>query len=215
MRSEFVTLLKANVCLLLLPQPLCHTCHVAKPLRSKHCRVTRTCVLMFDHHCPFVGATIGIYNYPYFFIFLGTLAWIHVAFIFNMTMFIHRSPKMPWGWFLLGLFHSVHVLPTVGIFVYHTQLSLLNLTTNEHIGMSKYEYLMEKTGNRKQFRNPWFKSYLHNLLERLSPSHEIYLLPRQYQPEYTIRQSAIAQADDEVGDKAETRKLLSVFDSVV
>jgi palmitoyltransferase ZDHHC13/17 len=41
---------------------LCHSCHIARPLRSKHCRITGTCVLAFDHHCPFVGATVGLYN---------------------------------------------------------------------------------------------------------------------------------------------------------
>jgi palmitoyltransferase ZDHHC13/17 len=170
---------------------------------------------MFDHHCPFVGATVGLYNYPYFYILLGSLAFVHVAFIFNLTMFIHRSPTMPWGWFLLGIFHSVHVLPTVGMFVYHTQLSLLNLTTNEHIGMSKYEYLTEKIGNRKQFHNPWFKSYLHNMLDRLSPSPEIYLLPQQYQSQTTVSQYAANQTGDDVEAKAEKRKLLSLFDDVV
>jgi len=36
-----------------LPQ-LCHSCHIARPHRSKHCRIARKCVLVFDHYCPFV-----------------------------------------------------------------------------------------------------------------------------------------------------------------
>lgn len=29
--------------------PVCHTCRVQKPLRSKHCKVARKCVCKFDH----------------------------------------------------------------------------------------------------------------------------------------------------------------------
>jgi len=29
--------------------PVCHTCRVQKPLRSKHCKVLRKCVCKFDH----------------------------------------------------------------------------------------------------------------------------------------------------------------------
>lgn len=32
-----------------LDRPLCHTCHVQRPLRAKHCRVCKTCVRLFDH----------------------------------------------------------------------------------------------------------------------------------------------------------------------
>lgn len=32
-----------------LERPLCHSCHVQRPLRSKHCRVCKTCIHQFDH----------------------------------------------------------------------------------------------------------------------------------------------------------------------
>lgn len=166
-------------------QALCHTCHIARPLRSKHCRVTRSCVLMFDHHCPFVGNTVGLYNYPYFYVFLCNLAFVHVGFIFNWVLFLHRSPTMPWFWLFLGIFQAMHILPCGGMFLYHTQLSIANLTTNEQMNVGRYDYLNEKTTNStghttRRFKNPWAKSHFRNLLDRLSPTEEMYMLPEHY-----------------------------------
>ena len=140
---------------------------------------------MFDHNCPFVGNTVGLFNYPYFYTFLFNLAVMHVGFIVNWILFLHRSPTMPWGLLFWGVFQGMHILPAGGMFLYHTQLSISNLTTNEHMNITRYDYLNETTtasnGQKtRRFRNPWFRSYFRNLLDRLSPTDELYVLPEHY-----------------------------------
>ena len=47
---------------------LCHTCMIVRPLRSKHSPALAVdkCVPRFDHHCPWVGNTVGFENHPMF-----------------------------------------------------------------------------------------------------------------------------------------------------
>mmetsp|Transcript_133691 Transcript_133691/g.198727 ORF Transcript_133691/g.198727 Transcript_133691/m.198727 type:complete len:660 (+) Transcript_133691:163-2142(+) len=168
-------------------QPLCHTCHIARPLRSKHCRVVRKCVLVFDHYCPFVDNTIGLMNYRFFYLFLTFMTLAGCSFILTLYMYLSRykanGNSMPWMTLLIGLEVSITTLPLGGMFAYHTQLCMVNLTTNEHLNVRKYKYLYptsSKSGKR-HYRNPWFKGWMGNFMDRMQPSDRCYLITNEQQ----------------------------------
>jgi hypothetical protein len=56
------------------PGQTCHTCHLLKPARSKHCSICKRCVAKMDHHCIFINRCVGYGNHHYFLLLLLTTA---------------------------------------------------------------------------------------------------------------------------------------------
>ncbi|CED85617.1 DHHC-type Zn-finger proteins [Phaffia rhodozyma] len=48
----------------------CRKCGGAKPERTHHCSICKTCILKFDHHCPWVNQCIGLRNETHFILFM-------------------------------------------------------------------------------------------------------------------------------------------------
>jgi len=156
--------------------PLCHSCHIARPHRSKHCRVLNRCVLLFDHHCPFVGTTIGLYNYKYFYMFVVMFTITEILFGTTGILYLKRAPEnagIEVTKLIVGLYFSIYMLMTGGLSIYHTQLVRRNLTTNEHQNARKYKYLKDEMG---AFRNPYNRGCFKNFASRLFPGKDSYML---------------------------------------
>eukprot|EP00574_Skeletonema_japonicum_P008687 CAMPEP_0201729680 /NCGR_PEP_ID=MMETSP0593-20130828/19736_1 /ASSEMBLY_ACC=CAM_ASM_000672 /TAXON_ID=267983 /ORGANISM="Skeletonema japonicum, Strain CCMP2506" /LENGTH=785 /DNA_ID=CAMNT_0048222065 /DNA_START=74 /DNA_END=2431 /DNA_ORIENTATION=- len=151
--------------------PLCHTCRIVKPMRSKHCRVSRRCVLNFDHHCPFVGTTIGLYNYIYFYLFLVCFCLMESGMITSLIIFIHRSKIFPKTIAFVGGYLALYFFPVLMMVIYHTQLLCKNITTNEQINARKYRYFWD---NNRKFQNPFDQGIITNVLQKLSPCRDAY-----------------------------------------
>jgi len=48
----------------------CGRDEIVKPFRAHHCRICGTCVLKYDHHCPWIGQCVGARNHKFFVNFL-------------------------------------------------------------------------------------------------------------------------------------------------
>lgn len=54
----------------------CFSCQIWRPFRAVHCDACDCCVMELDHHCPWLGTCIGLYNYRHFLLFVNLLFWL-------------------------------------------------------------------------------------------------------------------------------------------
>lgn len=87
---------------------------------------------------------------------------------------------VPWLTLLLGLEICFIIFPVGGLCIYHTQLSIVNLTTNEHMNVRRYKYLYPVVRGKRQYKNPWFKGFFGNFMDRMSPSKACYEVPEDH-----------------------------------
>lgn len=135
---------------LLLKQKFCHTCCVFRPPRSKHCAYCDNCVLRFDHHCTWLGNCIGLHNYRYFLCLIYTGNAFLANAINSVFMAIGAQAVQLYGEdagfidslstmteepvLLLFLLYCVALWVALTLLsIYHTVVTLRNLTTNEHV----------------------------------------------------------------------------------
>jgi hypothetical protein len=112
------------------------------------------------------------------------MTWCCISFAITLSIYLQR--RFSWFLCIFGIYLSTFILFGGGMLVYHTQLSMLNLTTNEHINISRYNYLK---GERGEYKNPFSRGWLNNFVSRFHPSPFAYTLTRttatpqqQYEP---------------------------------
>mmetsp|Transcript_9947 Transcript_9947/g.12926 ORF Transcript_9947/g.12926 Transcript_9947/m.12926 type:complete len:653 (+) Transcript_9947:333-2291(+) len=153
---------------------LCHSCHIIKPYRSKHCRIMRRCVLMFDHYCPFVGNCIGLYNYAYFYFYCLFFVIADASLVATSVIYLRRVDNDLFT-LIVTIYVGLYIIPSGFMVFYHSGLILKNLTTNEQENAFRYSHFRDPSTGR--IRNPFDQGYLRNILLRFFPSEETYQLP--------------------------------------
>ena len=63
----------------------CDFCSSKKFIRSSHCRTCNKCILLRDHHCPYIANCVGFKNMQYF---LNFLFWADFGLLFYVISFI-------------------------------------------------------------------------------------------------------------------------------
>ena len=169
--------------------PLCHTCHIVRPLRSKHCTVQKRCVAAFDHFCPYVNNTMGARNYKYFILFMAFgLVGVSMTAVacLQYLLLVGRS-----NWIVFQLVDYI-VFTTFGVTMngYHAHLVTHNLTTNEHINKTRYHYLKDDAG---RFSNAFDRGCLANIADFWGRAANCEANPYYYTDRYNQKEAAGAK----------------------
>ena len=103
-----------------------------------------------------------------------------IGFLITLGIYLHRQPSMPWGLLAGGIYIGLFIFPSGGMCIYHTQLMLVNLTTNEHQNIMRYKYIFDSEKGR--YRNLFNRGFRNNVLDRFFPSESSYTLPEGESP---------------------------------
>ncbi|KNC51538.1 palmitoyltransferase ZDHHC9 [Thecamonas trahens ATCC 50062] len=126
----------------------CHACRVYRPPRASHCSRCSTCVLKFDHHCPWLGTCIGECNYHAFLTYLALTLVLTLHTVLVCVMVILRlGLSAPFGQgysmgeVLRRVPMAIVLIPYAGLvclavgslFSFHLYLIACNMTTAEYL----------------------------------------------------------------------------------
>ena len=132
----------------------CHRCRRIKPPRAHHCRRCNTCILKMDHHCPWIGGCVGAHNQRFFFIFALWVTLLELYTLVTTAVCFHRSVSRGAGvdGFLISLFPicAMFLLFTGALLCTHVWLMARNMTTIEHVGVSRM------AGSERVLVDRWF-----------------------------------------------------------
>jgi palmitoyltransferase len=113
----------------------CRKSDAYKPDRAHYSTAMRRVVLKFDHHCPWLGNTMGHGNYKFFFLFLLYASSACVMFNMNIIqLLVHLTLPAVDTFLLLGAEVLTVILTSILVpfTLFHAHLISRNMTTCEY-----------------------------------------------------------------------------------
>lgn len=156
----------------------CRKSESYKPDRAHFCRVMQRPVLRMDHHCPWLGNTVGHGNHKFFYLFLfyTTIACMFLG--VNVLQLLVQETLPALNTFLLlgsgGLTLLLSVI-LVPFFLFHTWLLVRNMTTIEFV--EKLRAYREEGGAEFSTESAYDLGVFENVRSVLGESPLFWLLP--------------------------------------
>lgn len=149
----------------------CEFCKGKKFIRSSHCRQCNKCILMRDHHCPWIANCVGFQNIQYF---VNFLMWLLIGGVFYIYIFI----KFIWYYDELsqikenGLTSGIKIINWITfIFALMFIINIIGLTSKIYTNIYNNKMFYERT---KDFSIEEYSCCCHsNNLKRNYNEHNI------------------------------------------
>jgi len=79
---------------------------IVKPARSRHCDVCGSCIMVYDHHCPWINNCVGARNYCYFYLFI---VFMELDLLFTLGYEVYSMTDVV-TWDSLGVWEILHIV---------------------------------------------------------------------------------------------------------
>lgn len=142
----------------------CEICRMKQPFRANHCIECRSCILLYDHHCVWLGVCIGERNrlsFWWYLLFQSALLWITAGLLFlrvNTNVTGVRFVRENWVTVIVLTLVSFGGVLVSALWAYHCFLALKNQTTQEAVYWENIYYLRDCKSN------PFSKGMIGNLV---------------------------------------------------